>query len=363
MAGEEFAKLLSKLAQKYDTPIGSMESLGDGVQSISTRNTALDAITGVGGLPLGRTIELFGPPSSGKTTLALQVAAEAQSKGIVVAYADFEQAMDRAYAQALGVDIENIQFFQPNTFEDGADISLELIKSGYVGLLIFDSVAAMTPAVLLETETAKQTVALQARLMADFTKKLNPLLRENLCTAVFLNHVRDKFGVQTRPGMPVATTTPGGMALKFYASMRIEFKARGNVLEEAEHNPLSVDRIKDVTASKTLAKVVKNKVGPPHREALLRMYHGKGFSEAYSVLQIFLAHKLVLKKPGGIFSVKEAELEADWMDRTEASGCYVKGEANLLRALEEDAEVLGRWSAAAVRVLAGDTVKARETKE
>ena len=349
MTTVQFNRLLQKLSDKYDTPVGSMEYLSD-AKSISTRNVALDWITGIGGLPVGRSVELFGPPSSGKTTLALQVVAEVQSRGMTVAYVDYEQAMDRQYAASLGVNISDIVFFQPDTFEDGADIAEKMICTGEIDLIVFDSVAAMTPRALFDAESGKATVAVQARLMHQLMQKFNPLLKKwNVC-AVFLNHTREVLGTATRPGMPAFTTTPGGLALKYYASMRIEFKHRGMVQEELE-SALTLEKGKSVQGAKTLAKVVKNKVGPPHREALLRMYHGKGFSQAYSAFQVLLSHKRIAKKTGGIFTVKEPELQAEWMSKSDGSGIYVKGEANLLRGLEGDAVTLQKWVEAAKDIL------------
>ena len=230
-------KILAESKKKYDVTAGPMNAIAQETEAISTGSMAIDYITGVGGLPLGRSVELFGPPASSKTTTALMTAANYQKKIIReglddrILYLDYEQAMDPVYAKNLGLDVDHPSFLfaQPNLFEDGANFALELIETGLVKIVIFDSVAAMTPRALYEAEIGKVQVAPQARLMAVLMQRLNPLLADTNSLAIFINHLKEKVGM-SGPAGPVKTT-PGGVSLKFYASMRIEYAQIGQIKE------------------------------------------------------------------------------------------------------------------------------------
>lgn len=350
MSDKDLQKVLDKLSKKYDTPVGFLDKVGFSVDSISTKNIAIDWITGIGGLPLGRTVELFGPPSCGKTTLALQTAAEAQAKGLQVLYLDFEQAMDRDYASSLGVDISKMLITQPDSLEDGADMALELLEMIDVGLIIFDSVAAMVPRALQDADSGKDLVAPLARRMGPFTQRLNPILKQKNCCAIFLNHIRDMIGVATRPGFAPQRTTPGGVALKYYASMRIEF-ALGAQHKEEIATALSGEKDKVATGRKVFATCVKNKLGPPYRKVELRMMYGSGFSQAFSVVEILKNHKVIRDSGGGVYRIKESVLQADWMDFSDKNGFHVRGLSNLINRLAEQPDTLATWVQVAESVM------------
>lgn len=308
---ETFSAMRARLAKQYNTNIGPLGEVAKEVDFVSTGNLAIDHILG-GGFPRGRLIELFGPPSSGKSTSALQAAAAFQRRaedgevgyaGKAILYMDHENAMDPAYAKALGVDIDSDMFLfaQPDSLEDSANISRELVASGQVGLAIFDSVAAMIPKAALEAETGKASVALQARGMADFLKAFVGELHSRGTTAIFLNHLAEviDMGGGGRPGMK-RYTTPGGRALKFFASVRVEFRQIKNVTEDV-YDDLTNDTIKQVMATEVKVKVVKNKVAPPFKQATVRVRYGKGFDQAYSAFDVLLKYKKVIASGGGWF--------------------------------------------------------------
>lgn len=262
------------------------------VDAISTGSLSLDIALGIGGLPRGRIIEVYGPESSGKTTLALHCIAEGQKKGGNVAFIDVEHALDPVYASALGVDVDSLLVSQPDTGEQALEITEALVRSCAIDVIVVDSVAALVPRAEIEGEMGDSHVGLQARLMSQALRKLAGAISKSNCVAIFINQLREKVGVVY--GNP--EVTPGGRALKFYSSVRIDIR-RIEALKSGG----------ELIGSRTRAKVVKNKISPPFREAEFDIMYGKGISREGELLD--LAVKLdVVKKSGAWFSFKEERL-------------------------------------------------------
>jgi len=285
---------LDKLEKSYGK--GTIMKLGDSViepiEVIPTGSLTLDLALGVGGLPKGRVIEIYGPESSGKTTLAIHAIAEAQKKGGIAAFIDAEHAFDRFYAQKLGVDVENLLISQPDNGEQALEIADNLIRSGAIDILVIDSVAALVPKGEIEGEMGDSKMGLHARLMSQALRKLTGTISKTGCCCIFINQLRDKIGVMF--GNPETTT--GGNALKFYASVRLDVRRISQIKDSDE-----------VSGNRVKVKIVKNKVAPPFRLAEFDIMFGEGISKAGEIIDLGVEHNVV-KKSGSWFSYGDSRL-------------------------------------------------------
>ncbi len=297
---------------------GSIMKMGDqptvDIPTISTGSLTLDLALGTGGVPRGRVIEIYGPESSGKTTLSLHIAAEAQAKGGMVAFIDAEHALDVGYARKLGVDVDELLVSQPDTGEQALDIVEILARSGAVDVLVIDSVAALTPRAEIEGEMGDHHVGLQARLMSQALRKLTAIVHKSMSTVIFINQIRMKIGVMF--GNPETTT--GGNALKFYSTQRLDIRRIGAIKEGDE-----------IIGNRTRVKVVKNKIAPPFKQAEFDIIYGQGISKAGDILDLGVSLEVV-QKSGAWYSFAEERIG--------------QGRQNVIRFLSENTDIRDRIS-------------------
>ena len=329
MSSEKDAKLkalkltLDKLDKAYGK--GTVMRMSDApvidVEVIPSGSLGLDVALGVGGYPRGRVVEIYGPESSGKTTLTLHAIAETQKSGGIAAFIDAEHAFDRFYAQNLGVDIDNLIISQPDNGEQALEIADNLVRSGAIDMVVIDSVAALTPKSEIEGEMGDSKMGLHARLMSQALRKLTGSISKTNCTMIFINQLREKIGVMF--GNPETTT--GGNALKFYASVRLDIR-RSTQIKDSDGN---------VLGNKTRVKVVKNKVAPPFKLAEFDIMYGHGVSKVGEVLDVAVEHEIV-KKSGSWFSYADTKLGQG----RDAVKQMIKDNPELMDELEEKIKIV-----------------------
>ncbi|MDK2889217.1 MAG: recombination protein RecA [Thermoanaerobacter sp.] len=335
---EVLEDVLAKIKGKFGE--GSIMRLGENpkmmVEAIPTGILSLDLATGVGGLPRGRIVELFGPESSGKTTVALHVIAEAQKAGGIAAFIDAEHALDPVYAKNLGVDIENLLVSQPDYGEQALDICEDLVKSMAIDVVVIDSVAALVPKAEIQGDMGEIQVGLQARLMSQALRKLTAITNKSKAVVIFINQLREKVGGNNFGGN-IPEVTPGGRALKFYASLRLDVRKKETIKDGSE-----------AIGSEVSIKVVKNKVAPPFRGTIVEMYYGEGVSRELDVLNLALKYELV-KKSGTWYSYGGEQLG--------------QGRENVRRFLKAHPEMVAELAQKVVEKIGAEAAKAGSMEE
>lgn len=361
-------KALKNVREKRNLRVGSLTEMAPQVEGMTTGNVLIDYVTGVGGFPRGRITESFGPPSSGKTTAALQAAAAAQARGETILFMDYEFALDPTYCASLGLDLEAESFLyaSPDTFEQGMNSMRELIGTGEVDFTIVDSVAAMTTEAEVEGET-QRTFSDKALLMAQAMRQLTGVAKTTNTAIVFLNHEQDVID-QSPMGQKLAArgvkrkTTPGGNALKFHASLRLHFKQIGN-LRSRELDVAANETTDEVTQTKVEVSVPKNKVGRPFRKAEVRVRFGKGFSQAHAAMTVLVNYGVLKKEAGGVYRLDESTAPEGWdLEKVD----YIKGEENLLAEIESRPEWedrLAHWAAELMREAAAEHARPEDAEE
>jgi len=316
---------------------GSVMRMGEGAKqklpAISTGSLNVDVALGIGGIPKGRVIEIYGPESSGKTTMTLQVVAECQKEGGTAAFIDAEHALDPIYAEKLGVNMDNLLVSQPDTGEQALEICDMLVRSGAVDLVIIDSVAALTPRAEIEGDMGDSHVGLQARLMSQALRKLTGNIKRTNCTVVFINQIRMKIGVMF--GSPETTT--GGNALKFYSSVRMDIRRIGAIKKGDE-----------IVGNETRVKIVKNKVAPPFKQAEFEILYGEGVSREGEIITLGVAQGLI-EKSGSWYSYNGARIG--------------QGKENVREYLKENPEIAGEIEAKIRAVLLPDDADTEDSAE
>lgn len=336
---EKIIDLAMKQIQK-EYGEGSIMKLGENqkmnIKSISTGSLNLDIALGVGGVPRGRIIEIYGAESSGKTTLAIHIIAEAQKLGGIAGFIDAEHALDPVYAKALGVNIDELLISQPDTGEQALEIADMLVRSGALDVIVVDSVAALVPKAEIEGEMGDQQMGLQARLMSKALRKLTGSISKSSTVMIFINQIREKIGgFSFVPG--VQTTTSGGRALKFFSTVRMEVKRVGSIKQGDE-----------LIGNETVVKVTKNKVSPPFKEARFNIMYGKGISKIGEILDIAIDNGIVAKS-GAWFSYGDERLG--------------QGRVNVENSLAENTELLGRIEAEVMKIIKPEIIEETEVKE
>ena len=327
---------IDKLEKTYGK--GTVMKLSDNkvldIPFIPTGSLSLDMALGVGGIPRGRVIEIYGPESSGKTTLAMHCIAEAQKKGGLAAIIDAEHAFDKSYAEKLGIDTENLLISQPDNGEQALEIAEHLIRSGAIDIIVIDSVAALVPRAELEGEMGDSKMGLQARLMSQALRKLTGAINKTGCSCIFINQLREKIGVMF--GNPETTT--GGNALKFYASVRLDIRRIGQIKESADN----------ILGNRTRVKVVKNKVAPPFKVVEFDIMYGRGISKSGEIVDIGVELD-VIKKAGSWFSYNDSKLG--------------QGRDSVKQLIEDNPELMEELEAKIKAKISGAVVKEKEVKE